>query len=155
MGTCRKHRPSRIREKHCYTIEEAADVLGAHKNTIRQWMKQGLPSIDASRPLLIHGSELKAFLVQRQQRAKRPCGVGEIYCLRCRAPRTPWEGVVDVTIINQKMAQLTGICSVCEGKLNRRTSIAKLPDCALHFKIQQLTNTHIIVRLPDSLKCYL
>ena len=96
MKQRRRHRPSRIRGKHCYTVEEAARVLGAHKNTVRQWIKQGLACIDDSRPLLIHGAELKAFVLQRQQRAKKPCGKGEIYCLRCRDPRKPWEGLADI-----------------------------------------------------------
>lgn len=65
----RKHNASRIREKHCYTVEEVAVLLGTHKNTIRQWMKQGLRRIDDTKPHLIHGTDLKAFITQRQQKA--------------------------------------------------------------------------------------
>lgn len=151
----RKPNPSRIREKHCYTVEEAAELLGTHKNTVRLWMKQGLGRIDDTKPHLIHGTDLKSFVTNRQQRAKQPCHAGEIYCFKCRVPRKPWEGLVDVTFLNQKGAQLTGICSVCEGKLNRRTSIAKLVDQAKTFQIQQLVNSSIVVSLPPSLNCYL
>lgn len=152
---CRRHNPFRIRAKHCYTVEEAAATLGTHKNTIRQWMKQGLRRIDDTKPHLIHGSDLKAFIAERQQRTKQPCQPDEIYCFRCRAPRQPWEGLVDVIFLNQKGAALTGICSACEGKLNRRTSIARLPDHAKNFKIQQLVNSRIVASLPPSLNCYL
>lgn len=151
----RRHTPFRIREKHCYTVEEAAAALNTHKNTIRQWMKQGLRRIDDTRPYLIHGSDLKTFIVERQHRAKKPCQPGEIYCFRCRVPRKPWEGIVDVVFLNQKVAALTGICGTCEGKLNRRTSIAKLPDHAKTFQIQQLVNSSIVACLPPSLNCYL
>ena len=151
----RKHNPSRIREKHCYTVEEVADLLSTHKNTIRSWMKQGLRRIDDAKPYLIHGIDLKAFIIQRQQSAKKPCQMGEIYCFRCRTPRKPWESIVDVTFLNQKTAQLTGICSVCEGKLNRRTSVTALEDHSKTFHIQQLVNSRIIASLPPSLHCYL
>lgn len=156
MRRCRrKHNPSHIREKHCYTIEEVAALLGAHKNTIRQWVKQGLACIDDARPHLIHGADLKAFIVKKQRQAKKPCGIGEIFCFRCRASRKPCEEMVDVTFLNQKAVQLTGICSVCAGKLNRRSSLAKLPDLAKSFQIQQLINSSIIACLPPSLECYL
>jgi hypothetical protein len=151
----RKHNASRIREKHCYTVEEVADLLNTHKNTVRLWMKQGLRRIDDTKPYLIHGLDLKAFLTKRQQSAKQPCKAGEIYCFRCRCPRKPWEGIVDVTFLNQKTAQLTGICSVCEGKLNRRTSITKMDEHYKTFHIQQLVDSRIIASLPPSPHCYL
>jgi hypothetical protein len=44
-----------------YTVEEAARTLGVHKNTVRAWLKRGLPTIDAERPTLILGRELAHF----------------------------------------------------------------------------------------------
>ncbi len=38
--------PRRIRTHFAYTVEEAARSLGVHKNTIRAWIKDGLPVAD-------------------------------------------------------------------------------------------------------------
>lgn len=149
------HNTKHIRTKQSYTIEEIAEVLNTHKNTIRLWIKEGLHVMDECRPYLIHGAVLKAFLAQRQKARKQPCQHGEIYCFTCRAPRRPWEGMVDVQIISQKIAQMIGVCSVCNGKLNRRTSVAKLEEHQQHFNIQQLDTGSIAVHLPPSLHCYL
>lgn len=151
----RRYNAARIRTKQSYKIEEIADMLNVHKNTVRVWMKEGLHAIDDGKPYLIHGAVLKAFLAQRQKARKQPCQHGEIYCLKCRAPRRPWEGIVDVQLISQKIAQIMGICSVCNGKLNRRTSVAKLEEHQKHFNIQQLVMGSIVVHLPPSLHCYL
>src|SRR6266540_1559058 len=44
---------------------------------------------DGKRPMLILGSELAAFLKARRTSKKQPCQAGEIYCVRCHAPKSP------------------------------------------------------------------
>src|SRR5271165_6576292 len=85
----RKRRPNyRLVKIHRnYTVEEIARLFGAHKNTVRHWIKSGLKTLDRRRPLLVHGSDLSVFLRDRKQKKKRPCQPGEFYCLRCRAPK--------------------------------------------------------------------
>ena len=70
-------------------MEETANLYGAHRNTVRQWVKQGLPTCDDRRPMLILGRHLAAFLQARRLKNKRTCKPGEIYCIRCRVPRNP------------------------------------------------------------------
>ena len=41
-----------------YTVEEIAKLFGIHKNTVRNWVKDGLATIDDKRPMLILGHEL-------------------------------------------------------------------------------------------------
>ena len=36
-----------------YTVEEIAGLFGIHKNTVRRWVKAGLPTSDDKRPMLI------------------------------------------------------------------------------------------------------
>jgi excisionase family DNA binding protein len=64
LGTPKWRRPNPrlIKIHRSYSIDEAARLLHAHKNTIRSWIKQGLPIIDRRRPTLIHGADLSAFL---------------------------------------------------------------------------------------------
>ena len=87
----RKRRPNyRLVKIHRnYTVEEVARLFGTHKNTVRAWVKAGLPTCDSKRPMLILGRDLPAYLQARRTRNKRPCKPGEIYCVRCRAPKRP------------------------------------------------------------------
>ena len=63
--------PRRIKLHQAYSVEEAARALGKHKHTIRNWIEAGLPTVDGTRPLLVHGDELRAFLEARRKVVKR------------------------------------------------------------------------------------
>lgn len=110
-----------------YTVEEIAKLFGVHRNTVRAWIGRGLPTIDQRRPVLVLGSDLADFLKVRRTVNKRPCGPGEIYCLRCREPRAPAGGVVRYHPLTPTQGNLVGLCGCCGAGLNRRVSLAKLP----------------------------
>lgn len=116
----------RVKIHRSYTVEEAARQLAVHKNTVRQWIKAGLPISDNKRPTLILGGELSAFLQVRRAKNKRPCSPGEVYCVRCRAPKPPAGGFADYSPITEQTGNLVAICPDCEGLMNRRVSLAKL-----------------------------
>jgi excisionase family DNA binding protein len=125
----RKRRPNyRLVKIHRnYTVEEIARLFGAHKNTVRQWIRSGLRTLDRRRPLLVHGSELSAFLRDRKQKNKRPCQPGEIYCVRCRVPRLPAGEMAEYIPITSTIGNLAGICPECDTMIYQRVSLAKLP----------------------------
>lgn len=110
-----------------YTVEEIAKLYGVHRNTVRAWIDRGLPTIDQRRPVLVLGSHLADYLRARRTAKKRPCGPGEIYCLRCREPRAPAGGVVRYHPLTPTQGNLVGLCGCCGAGLNRRVSLAKLP----------------------------
>ena len=118
------HRLAKIHRN--YTVEEVARTWGVHRNTVREWIKQGLKTIDSNRPLLIHGRDLAAFLEERRRRNHRPCGPGEIYCVRCRVPRSPAGGVADYEPLTPTQGNLIGICPSCDCVIYRRANAAKL-----------------------------
>jgi hypothetical protein len=124
----RKRRPNyRLVKIHRnYTVEEVARLFETHKNTVRQWIKSGLKTLDRRRPLLVHGSDLSEFLHDRKQGKKRPCQPGEFYCLRCRVPRPPAGEMAEYIPITGTMGNLAGICPVCDTMIYRRASLAKL-----------------------------
>jgi hypothetical protein len=124
----RKRRPNyRLVKIHrSYTVEEVARLFGTHKNTVRAWVKAGLPICDSKRPMLILGRDLAAFLRMRRTKNKRPCQPGEIYCVRCRAPKRPAGDMAEYQPITASLGNLIGICPDCEGMIFRRASLAKL-----------------------------
>jgi hypothetical protein len=111
-----------VKKLRSYTVDEVARLFGVHKNTVRSWVKSGLPTCDRKRPTLILGAQLTSFLVARRDARKRPCRPGEIYCFRCRAPRSPAGNMVDYTPINEKLGNVTAICPNCECIMNQRVS---------------------------------
>jgi hypothetical protein len=109
-----------------YTVAEIARLFGNHRNTVRDWVKRGLPTIDHKLPMLIHGSDLAAFLQARRLKNKRTCQPGEIYCLRCRAPKSPAGDMADYQSITTTRGNLVAICPSCESMIYRGVNLGKL-----------------------------
>lgn len=125
----KKRRPNyRIVKIHRnYTVEKIAKLFGIHKNTVRHWVKEeGLATIDDKRPMLILGPVLMAFLQARRVKNKRTCKPGELYCVRCRAPRLPAGNMADYTPVTEKFGNLVAICPDCNAIMNRRVSMARI-----------------------------
>lgn len=109
-----------------YSVEDVASLYKVHKNTIRNWIKQGLPTCDDRRPTLILGRDLRAFLEARRTRRKRPCGPGEMYCFRCRLPKRPTDGLLDFDAGTGPLGNLVGLCPNCGTIMNRRINVTQL-----------------------------
>lgn len=122
----RRPNPRLVKIHRSYTVEEIARLFGTHKNTVRAWVKAGLPTSDQKRPALILGHELAAFLQVRRTKNKRPCLPGEIYCVRCRAPKRPAGDMAEYQPITSSLGNVVGICPDCEKMIFRRASLAKL-----------------------------
>jgi len=118
--------PCLVKIHRSYTVEEVARMLGKHKNTIRNWVKKGLPVIDDNRPMLILGTDLIAFIKKNRGKNKQKCQPGQLYCVRCREPRFPTGGMADYTSITEKVGKLTAICPTCDSIMHQRVSLAKI-----------------------------
>jgi hypothetical protein len=116
----------RVKIHYNYTVEEIARRLTVHKNTVRTWIKDGLPTIDGKRPTVILGRELSTFLQNRRSKNKRTSRAGEIYCLRCRAPKRPAGDMAEYLPMNEKVGNLRAICPDCHSIMHRCVSIATL-----------------------------
>ena len=123
---CRRPNYRLVKIHRSYTVEEIAQLLGTHKNTVRTWVKAGLPTCDERRPALILGRDLAAYLKARRTKNKRPCQPGEMYCVRCRAPKQPAGQMAEYEPVTEKFGSLKGICPDCESMIYRRASFAKL-----------------------------
>jgi excisionase family DNA binding protein len=122
----RRLNPRRAKIHRNYTVDEVADLYGVHKNTVREWLKKGLPTSDDRRPMLILGRDLNEFHQARRARNKRTCQPGEIYCVRCREPKSPAGDMADYQRMTPTLGNLVGICPSCETIIYRRAGLAKL-----------------------------
>jgi hypothetical protein len=118
--------PRLVKIHRSYTVEDIANLFGVHKNTVRHWLKDGLSVIDDKRPTLISGHALVAFLQARRVKNKRTCKPGELYCVRCRTPKSPAGGMAEYSPINEKFGRLTAICPGCDSIMNRNVSMARI-----------------------------
>ena len=126
----RRPNPQLIKIHRTYTVDEAARLLSVHKNTVRNWIKQGLPALDDRQPTLLHGHDLRKFHTERRKNAKQPCGPGEMYCVKCREPKRPAGAMADYLPISETVGNLQGICPDCETFIHRRISKARIAeDC--------------------------
>ena len=123
----KRHPNPRLAKIHRnYTVHEIASLFGVHRNTVREWVKRGLPTNDNRRPMLILGRDLVAFLRARRAKNKRTCPPGELYCFRCRAPKAAAGDMADYQPLTETQGNLIAICADCETIMYRRVSLAKL-----------------------------
>ena len=127
--------PNLAKIHRCYSVVEAAEIWGLHRQTIRNWIKADLPVIDETRPALIHGAELREFVRDKNQRNKRPCAIDEIYCLKCRKAQIPAELMVDYTPSSSERGCLVAICPDCAGVINRFVSLTQLDEIRLKLDV--------------------
>ena len=132
----------RVRGRHVkihrsYSLEEASRCVEVHKNTVRRWLKSGLSAIDCRRPALIHGADLRAFLDAARRRYRQRCEAGQLYCLRCRAPRAPATGRLEYLPLTATSGNLKGRCGTCEARIYRRVARDRIShvkgDCHVAF----------------------
>lgn len=118
-----------------YTVEEVADLFGIHKNTVRNWIKHGLVLCDDKRPILFLGRNLQAFLHTKRIKNKQKCKPGELYCMKCRAPKKPAGDMVEYKQINETIGNLIATCTDCGKIMNRRVNPSKLEQIREHLDI--------------------
>jgi hypothetical protein len=116
----------RVKSLRSYTVEEIAGLFGIHKNTVRNWVKNGLTPIDSKRPILILGSDLVTFLQARRAKRKQKCRPGELYCVHCRIPKSPAGDMAEYSPVTEKVGNLIAICPTCNAIMNQRVSLAKI-----------------------------
>jgi hypothetical protein len=146
--------PRLIKLHRPYSVEEIARTLGVHKNSVRGWIKGGLPTVDRSRPVLILGHELRAYLERKRKSAKRPCPPGTLYCFKCRRPRAPAMGLVEANRMNATTGNLIAICEDCGTMMHRRARLDAIGAIMPNLDVQiREAGPRIYERPAPSLNC--
>jgi hypothetical protein len=152
--SARRINPRLIKIHRAYSVDEVARALGAHKNSVRNWIKKGLPVIDGGRPVLILGHELRDYLECRRKAAKRPCTPGTIYCFKCRELRAPALGMVEYVLRNAATGDLKALCENCGTMMfrcARRSDVAALMP-GIDVQIRE-AGARLLERASPSLNC--
>jgi len=116
----------RIKIHQSYTVNEAANILSSHPNTVRKWIKKGLPLAEERHPILLRGRDIRDFHQDRKAKKKCRLAPGEFYCFKCQAPKRAAFDAVDYYAISSTIGNLKGLCPDCSTIMNRRTSIKTL-----------------------------
>jgi len=83
---------------------------------------------------LFLGAEVHRFLGDRRSRRRQPCPAGHMYCFRCRTPKPPFGGIVDLLPVSATIADLRGICE-CDAFMHRRVSHRTIAEAALNLSV--------------------
>jgi hypothetical protein len=125
--------PKLVKIHRNYSVEEVGRLFGLHKNTVRNWLKDGLEAIDKNRPILVHGKVLANFLTIRREKSRRPCPPGHLFCLPCRAPKPPAGNLVEFAPIDEATVSVSAICPTCGRMMYRRASRRRLAEFSEEF----------------------
>jgi hypothetical protein len=126
LWNVRRFNPRRVKVHRSYSVEEVAKLFGAHKNTVRNWLKEGLPKVDDRRPVLILGRQLASFVHARRQHRRQRCATDELFCFKCRKPRRSQTGTAEYLPTTAGTGNLRAVCSHCGTRMYRRVSFRKL-----------------------------
>jgi excisionase family DNA binding protein len=152
--SARRINPRLIKIHRAYSVDEAARALGVHKNSVRGWIKKGLPVVDSGRPVLILGDDLRGYLERQRKARKRPCPPGTIYCFKCREPRRPALGMVEYVSGNGAAGNLTALCETCDTMLFRRARHSDVATIMPGIDVQiREAGGRLLERLSPSLNC--
>ncbi|MEO9515810.1 MAG: hypothetical protein ABJH20_20470 [Rhizobiaceae bacterium] len=112
----------KIKKHRLYSYDEAGDLLGVTRHTVRSWRASGLEVMAATKPHYILGAELIRYIDDKQVKRSIKMTLDQMYCLKCKAPRKLLWGMVDYIPNSDTKARLTGLCETCEGGLQRFVS---------------------------------
>lgn len=149
MPTRKKRKPniSLISVRKSYEVWEIARLLDRRTATVCGWIKEGLPVLPGSKPRLIDGAELKAWLQAKWEKRKKPCAINQLRCFKCRKSREPDPTTVKTEPVTAKTVLIRAKCRTCGTAMRqlRKTE-------ALAETIAAMT---ALKQAPDSLAGYL
>lgn len=124
----------RLRKNRHYTYEDAGEALDVSAQTIRSWKRLGLTVMTDTRPHLILGEELIAFVKSRKPpRAKT--SYDQFRCFTCKSLTRPLDGIVFYTPLTPSRGNLEAFCEVCEAPVFKFAGERRLAELAQILEI--------------------
>lgn len=121
----RRHDPRRARSYRSYDAGQLRQLFGVGHTTVWRWQKLGLEPIPGSRPRLFAGSVVAEF-IRALNSPRQPLAPGEIYCVACKVPVRPLDGIVRLLPRTVTSSDLVGTCPRCGRQVFRRVRLSEL-----------------------------
>lgn len=81
----RSYKNVRPSKHFVYTVEDLMGLYKVSRNTVSNWVKEGLGASDKSSPYVFNGSEVKRFHEAKRLTSSATLRKGEFKCLSCKA----------------------------------------------------------------------
>ena len=117
---------NRIKQWYCYDVEELCTMHKVHAQTVRQWVKNGLLTIDRRKPTLIYGADLKAFLGKLNKAQKCQTAFDQMFCLKCRDAKPFYRQRIYLEQARQYV-RAKALCRSCRSIMNKTYKMDDIP----------------------------
>lgn len=118
----RSYKSARPKKHYVYTVERLMADYGVARNTVSNWVKEGLKPSDSSTPYVFHGAEVKRFHDTRLLTNKAPLRKGEFKCFGCKERVFPEPQSLDFIPSARGGFSLRGGCPVCGNAVVKRVN---------------------------------
>lgn len=132
----RSYKRVRPKKHFVYTVEGLMNLYKVCRNTVSNWVTEGLRPSDTSVPYVFNGSEVQRFHQAKRLGFKRTLRKGEFKCFRCRNRVFPDLGSLHRVPKKNGQFSVWGSCSMCSAVVMKRVNET---DCD---KILMCSNTN-------------
>lgn len=126
-----------IKYWYCYDVEEVCRLYKAYNlnvQTVRAWIKQGLRTIDSSKPSLIYGNDLLQFLGKLNTSHKCTTRFDEFFCMKCKDAKLAYKKHITLKQANQYI-KAKAHCQTCKTTMNKNYKMADIPCLRSNFEV--------------------
>lgn len=128
----------RAKKHRVYSVEDLMLLYGVTRNTISNWVNEGLMPSDSRRPYVFRGAAVQDFLQRRRERRHFKLKPYEFYCFTCKVPVVPIEFDREPVATISGAQALQATCPKCERTV---TKFGNLGDLDAHRSIGAPNNT--------------
>lgn len=137
-----------IHHYEVYNLAEVGNIANRSEKTIREFIRNGLKTIDGQKPFLVRGYDLIEFLKRKNIQNQHHTNFNEMFCLKCREVRRPKANQIQIYNDGQTpFIKASAICPTCKTLMNKAYKLTDLSALKRDF--------HIVERLSisDSVEC--
>lgn len=127
----------RIRNWLCYDLDDVCALYkkyGLHPQTVRGWIKKGLPTVAGGRPTLIYGADLREFLAKQNESGKCKTVFHEMFCLKCKDARPAFKRQIVLEQVNGSV-RAKAHCQTCKSIMNKPYKLSDIPHLRKVFRV--------------------
>ncbi len=127
----------RIKYWFAYDVDDICAVFELHPQTLRQWVKDGLKTIDNGKPALIYGNDLIEFLKAQNSKSKCKTEFNEMFCFKCQDARSIFQSKITVEH-KAKSLFVSGHCRESKTVMNKAYKMDDLPKLKQIFQLVEV-----------------